>query len=80
MKKKIHVNRQHLAKNRKEGPVHPTLTVKTYKGNTRGWRVDILGPSMLIDSQRAGIPPLSCGARVWLETDGPVKVDGVQLK
>ena len=71
MKKRIHVN-QHLIKaNRKDGGSRPVLTVKTYKSNTYGHAVHILGPSRLIYRPDK---PLSCGAHVWIETDAKVTV------
>lgn len=41
------------------------LTVKTYKTNTYAHEVEVLGPSRLVYSPDK---PLSCGARVWIET------------
>jgi hypothetical protein len=76
LKKVIHVNRQHIAMNRKDGGSRPTLTCKTYKDNYRGFRVEIQGPSVLIDAEHCGRKPLGCGARVWIETEGTVVVDG----
>lgn len=77
MKKIIHVNRQVLAQNLKDGKKRPTLTVKTYKDNFRGGFVEIEGPSILFDAAFIGRKQLPCGARVWIETYAPVKVDGV---
>lgn len=76
MKKVIHVNRQHVSMNAKDGGKRPTLTVKTYKSNTKGMRVEILGPSVLFDAIACGIKQKACGARVWIETTSPVLVDG----
>ncbi|MAD95700.1 MAG: hypothetical protein CML33_09435 [Rhodobacteraceae bacterium] len=74
MKKKIHVNQHHIKANNK-GDSLPVLTVKTYKGNSKAneaWiKCDCCG-------NIAGIlkyspdKPLSCGAKVWLETDEKV--------
>jgi hypothetical protein len=47
------------------------LTVKTYKSNTYAHEVDIKGPSKLVYSPDK---PLSCGARVWLETESEVEI------
>lgn len=76
MKKVIHVNRQNIAMNRKDDGSRPTLTVKTYKKNFKGSRVEILGPSVLLDSAMCGRKQLNCGARVWIETTAAVVVDG----
>jgi hypothetical protein len=56
MKTKIHIN-QHIIK---------VITVKTYKENRYAHEVIINGPSRLVYSPDK---PLSCGAKVWIETD-----------
>lgn len=76
LKKVIHVNRLNIAMNAKDGGSRPTLTVKTYKKNHKGSRVEIKGPSVLLDAAMCGLRQLSCGARVWLETHAEVLVDG----
>ena len=80
MKKVIHVNRQNIAMNRKDGGNRPTLTCKTYKENYKGVDVHILGPSRIFDAIACGRNPLSCGARVWIETTSPVLVDGRHIE
>lgn len=77
--KKIHVNRHHIAANRKDGGTRPTLTVKTVRANHRGAAVRIDGPSTIFDATLTGRRPLACGARVWIETRSPVYVDGVRI-
>jgi hypothetical protein len=42
------------------------FTVKTYKENLKGERVVIKGDSELVYSPDK---PLSCGAKVWIETE-----------
>ena len=59
--------------NKKHGTNEPVITVKTYKTNTYGHEVEILGDSKVVYSPDK---PLSCGARVWIETDAEVKIDG----
>lgn len=73
MKRVIHVNQHVIKKNAKEGTKDPPLTVKTYKSNTYGSEVEIPGPSKVIYSPHK---PLSCGARLYIETHEPVLVDG----
>ena len=75
--KRIHVNRHNIAANRKVGDVvkHP-FTVKTSRGNTTGWSVDIDGPSKLVYRPEK---PLSCGAVAWIETRSMVSVDGKEV-
>ena len=62
--------------NKKHGTKEPVITVKTYKTNTYAHEVEILGESKIVYSPDK---PLSCGARVWIETDAEVKVDGQAL-
>ena len=62
--------------NKKHGTKEPVITVKTYKTNTYAHEVEILGESKVVYSPDK---PLSCGARVWIETDAEVKVDGKTL-
>ena len=71
MKKRIHVNMHVIRKNLKTGERNPVLTVKTSKSNTYAHEVHIDGPSKVIYSPDK---PLSCGARVWIETDSEVKL------
>lgn len=61
----VHVNRQHIAKNAKDGGNRPVYTIKI-DGKTRYAReVIIHGPSRMVYDGRQ----LSCGARAWLECD-----------
>ena len=65
-----------IRSNKKNGTNDPVITVKTYKSNAYGHEVEILGKSKVVYSPDK---PLSCGARVWIETDGEVLVDGKAL-
>jgi hypothetical protein len=69
MKTIIHVN-QHNIKANAKGADLPVLTVKTYKSNTRCNAVSVNGPSKIVYSPN---DPLSCGARVWIETHAEVE-------
>lgn len=71
MKTIVHVNQAHIRSNRTQGTREKVLTVKTYKSNTYCDEVEILGPSKLVYSPDK---PLSCGARVWLETQAEVRI------
>lgn len=73
MIKRIHVNQHIIKANRKNGTNNPVLTVKTSKNNFYAKEVEILGPSKVIYSPSK---PLSCGARVWIESTAQVLVDG----
>jgi hypothetical protein len=69
MKTIIHVNQHKIRSNIKNDLVEPVLTVKSYKSNIYAHEVEILGPSKIIYSPKK---PLSCGARVWIETESEV--------
>jgi hypothetical protein len=57
--------------NKKHGTNDPVLTVKTSLSNRYAHNVEILGPSKVIYRPEK---PLSCGARVWIETDSEVNL------
>jgi len=65
----IHVNQHKIKANTKNGTNDPVLTVKTYKSNTYTHTAEIKGPSRVVHSPQK---PLSCGARVWIETESEV--------
>ena len=71
MKTRIHVNQHKIRSNKKYDLNEPVITVKTSKSNTYGHEVEVLGPSKIIYSPDK---PLSCGAKVWIETEGEVKI------
>jgi len=71
MKTIIHVNQHVIKSNRKNGVEDPVLTVKTYKNNRYAHEVEVLGPSKVVYSPDK---PLSCGAHVWIETQGEVTI------
>jgi len=67
----IHVNQHEIKANLKNGTNNPVLTVKTYKSNVYAHEVVIKGDSKIIYSPNK---PLSCGARVWVETQAKVEI------
>ena len=71
MKKRIHVNQHKIRSNKKNNVNEPVITVKTSKSNDYGHEVEILGSSKIIYSPDK---PLSCGAKVWIETEAEVKI------
>lgn len=71
MKKKIHINQHIIKSNAKTGADDPVITVKTYRSNEYGSEVTITGPCKIIYSPDK---PLSCGAKVWIETDAEVLI------
>jgi hypothetical protein len=70
MKTIVHVNQHVIKKNSKTGSRDPVLTVKTYKTNEYGSEVNIEGPCKIVYRPDK---PLSCGAKVWIETEAEVK-------
>jgi len=70
-KTKIHVNQHVIKKNSKTGERNPVLTVKSGSSNIYAHRVEILGPSFVVYSPDK---PLSCGAKVWIETESEVVI------
>jgi hypothetical protein len=71
MKTIIHVNQHAIRRNIKAQGPEPVLTVKTYKNTTYAHEVEITGSSRVVYSPHK---PLSCGARVWIETEAEVKI------
>jgi hypothetical protein len=71
---RIHVNQHVIRRNKRDGTDEPPLTVKTSRGNTYCRSVDLLGPSRVVYSP---CKPLACGAKVWIETDAPVLMQGI---
>jgi|TARA_Y100000004_G_scaffold180935_1_gene226097 hypothetical protein len=69
MKTRIHVNQHKIRSNKKHNLNEPVITVKTSKSNTYANEVKIKGPSKVIYSPDK---PLSCGAKVWIETESEV--------
>jgi hypothetical protein len=67
--KRIHVNQHIIRANHRHSANDAPITIKTYKANVRAHRVSIEGPSELVYSPQ---DPLSCGARLWIETDSRV--------
>jgi hypothetical protein len=73
MKTIVHVNQLRIRSNigKPASEQEPVLTVKTYKSNTYAHEVEIVGTSRIVYSPDK---PLSCGARVWIETENEVRV------
>jgi hypothetical protein len=61
----IHVNRQHIAINAKEGKDLPVYTIKSGSKTRYAREVLIDGPSKMVYNGKQ----LSCGARAWIETE-----------
>jgi hypothetical protein len=67
--KRIHVNQHAIRRNHKLGTQDPPITIKTSRQNIKALDVQIDGPSRLVYSPDK---PLSCGARLWIETRAEV--------
>ena len=71
--KRIHVNQHIIRRNVKTDADEPAITVQ-YKGTSYVARNLIIdGPSTLVQRMHK---PLSCGARIWVETRAEVRLDG----
>jgi len=71
MKTIIHVN-QHNIKANAKGADKKVLTVKTWLSNTKCNEVKFTNGIIKYSRDK----PLSCGARVWIETFEPVEIIG----
>ena len=65
MIKRIHVNQHIIRSNKKNGTREPVITVKAGKQNIYCDRVLVEGLTEVVYSPDK---PLSCGAKVWIET------------
>jgi len=74
MKTIIHVNQHKIRSNAKTGEQEPVLTCKTYKENNYTHHADIVGDDGSVVASVIYSPdkPLSCGAKVWIETHNKV--------
>lgn len=76
MKKIIHVNQHNIRHNAKHNDNKPVITCKTYKDNTYGHEVIIYDAEGKEAARVVYSPdkPLSCGAKVWIETKNEIKI------
>lgn len=75
-KKYIHVNQHVIRANKKNNENNPVITIKEGKKNTYCHEVEILGNSKITYSGNDKTA-LSCGARVVIETESDLIIDGV---
>jgi hypothetical protein len=75
MKNIIHVN-QHNIKANSKGANLPVITCKNYKSNNYANNVNILDKQGNIVATIKYSPnkPLSCGAKVWIETQNEIQI------
>lgn len=69
---RIHVNQHIIKANAKNGENNPIFTIKQGGKNTYAHNVKVVGEMELVYSPDK---PLSCGAKVWIETRGDIEVD-----
>lgn len=76
MKRIIHVNQHKIKSNQKTGAREPVLTVKSYKSNDYAHEAIIRDADCTEIARVVYSPdkPLSCGARVWIETQLDVEL------
>jgi len=66
---RVHVNQHVIRANAKSGENNPVFTIKSKGKNTYAHRVRVVGEMELVYSPDN---PLSCGAKVWIETKGEI--------
>jgi len=69
---RIHVNQHVIKANAKNGENNPIFTIKQGGKNTYAHNVKVKGEMELVYSPDK---PLSCGAKVWIETRGDIELD-----
>ena len=68
---RIHVNQHVIKANAKNGENNPIFTIKQGGKNTYAHNVKVKGEMELVYSPDK---PLSCGAKVWIETRGDISM------
>ncbi len=68
---RVHVNQHVIRANAKNGENNPVFTIKSRGKNTYVHSVRVVGEMELIYSPNK---PLSCGAKVWIETIGNIEI------
>ncbi|MEB3826026.1 DNA-binding protein [Phormidium sp. CCY1219] len=67
----IHVNQHKIRQNNKREEKEPVISVKHGSSNRYGFEAEIAGPSRVVYRPDK---PLSCGAKVWIETLSSVEL------
>ena len=68
---RVHVNQHVIRANAKNGENNPVFPIKSRGKNTYAHSVRVIGEMELV---YAPDDPLSCGAKVWIETKGDIVV------
>jgi len=67
--KRIHINQHKIKSNAKLGANEPVITCKTSKENVYGKMVEVYHEDQVVVTIKyEPNKPLSCGAKVWIET------------
>ena len=69
MKKIIHINKNIIQRNAKNGTRLPVCRIEMDGATWYGSKIEILGPSEMIYSPDK---PRPCGAKLWIETEAEV--------
>lgn len=69
--KRIHVHQQIIRDNVKKNKDDPAITVRWRNKSYKARDVLISGPSVVMQRMTE---PLSCGARIWIETSAEVEI------
>ena len=69
----IHINRNIIQANAKNGTTNPVCRVQCGNKIVYCMEVEILGPSRMVYNPNN---PLPCGAKLWIETEGRVNLIG----
>ena len=72
MKKYIHINRNIIQQNEKNGRERPVCRVQEGSKARYGSAVEIHGPSRMVYRPDN---PLSCGAKLWIETASEISIE-----
>ncbi len=73
--KRIHVNQHVIRANRKADASEPPLRIKLSDANITASEITIHGPAKVVYRPER---PLSCGARVWIETRSSVTAQALE--
>lgn len=73
MKQILHVNQHVIRANAKGGSSDPPIIVRNYQGAKRAHEVELVVDGKVVGKfVYSPHEPLSCGARLWLESDSDV--------
>ena len=73
MIKRIHINQHNIRHNAKNpDDLRPVVSVKTSTGNHKGFKASVHGA---VDIVYSPDKPLSCGAKVWIQTHDTVTIE-----